>query len=123
MKAALFTALMLAAPLMAAASGHAGHMGMNTPVQPQKLSPMHQAYAESMQTMHEGMMQGIAAQNPDAAFAAGMLAHHQGAVEMAQIELEYGKDPVMRKLAENIIQAQEGEIKLMQNWLAGHSQR
>ena len=68
-------------------------------------------------------MQGIAAQNPDAAFAAGMLAHHQGAVEMAQIELKYGKDPVMRKLAENIIQAQEGEIKLMQNWLAGHSQR
>lgn len=121
MKTALFTALMLAAaPLMAAetAQTHAQHSAPS-----QTLSPMHQAYADSMQTMHRDMMQGISANDPDVAFAAGMLPHHQGAVKMAQIELQYGKDPVMRKLAENIIKAQESEIKLMQQWLAKHPQQ
>ena len=120
MKTALFTALMLAAaPLMAAETQI--HMQHNA--QSQTLSPMHQAYADSMQTMHRDMMQGISANDPDVAFAAGMLPHHQGAVKMAQIELQYGKDPVMRKLAENIIKAQESEIKLMQQWLAKHPQQ
>lgn len=37
---------------------------------------------------------------------------------MAKIELEYGKDAVLRKLAEGIISAQEAEIKMMKDWLA-----
>ncbi|MFD1245727.1 CopM family metallochaperone [Paralysiella testudinis] len=74
-------------------------------------------YHEAMASMHDDMMQGIGMSNPDAAFAAGMLPHHQGAVKMAEIELKYGKDPQMRQLAENIIAAQQAEIDLMQNWL------
>ncbi len=67
---------------------------------------------------HDAMMQGIQAENPDRAFALGMIPHHQGVVQMAQIELKYGTDPKMRQLAQAIIQAQEPEIKQMQNWLS-----
>ena len=64
------------------------------------------------------MMKVIQFYNPDRAFALGMIPHHQGAVQMAQIELKYGTDPKMRQLAQAIIQAQEPEIKQMQNWLS-----
>ncbi|MDG6895097.1 CopM family metallochaperone [Volucribacter amazonae] len=76
-----------------------------------------QAYLSSMTEMHHDMEQAAFAQNPDISFAQGMIAHHQGAIEMAKIQLKYGKDPEMRKLAEQIIQAQEPEIKQMEDWL------
>jgi uncharacterized protein (DUF305 family) len=37
---------------------------------------------------------------------------------MAKVELEHGKDPAIRKLAEDIVTAQEGEIAMMTEWLA-----
>jgi len=58
--------------------------------------------------------------NPDIDFVKGMMAHHQGAVDMAKVQLEYGKDPEMRRLAENIISSQEVEIKEMKEWLNTH---
>ncbi|ENT3015534.1 CopM family metallochaperone [Salmonella enterica] len=60
--------------------------------------------------------------DPDVAFAAGMLPHHIGAVEMAKTELKYGTDPQMRKLAKSIIASQDKEIKEMQEWLKAHGQ-
>src|SRR5699024_12874915 len=58
--------------------------------------------------------------DPDAAFAQGMLGHHVGAVEMAEIQLKYGTDKEMRQLAQEIIDAQQSEIEQMQSWLASH---
>ncbi|THU01565.1 DUF305 domain-containing protein [Lampropedia puyangensis] len=75
------------------------------------------AYDQSMVRMHDDMMRGIAHDDADVAFAAGMLAHHVGAVEMARIELQYGKDAILRKLAEEVIRAQEAEIALLTSWL------
>lgn len=82
---------------------------------------MQQAYEQSMQAMHEDMMAGIKASDPDMAFAKGMLPHHQGAIAMAEVQLKYGKDKAMRKLAEDIIAAQKVEIATMESWIAAHS--
>ena len=78
--------------------------------------PAHQDMQKSMETMHQGMEEGLKAKDPDLAFAKGMLAHHEGAVDMARYQLQHGKDPEMRKLAESIIQDQEREIAQMNAW-------
>ncbi|MGM8884861.1 CopM family metallochaperone [Psychrobacter sp. 1U2] len=83
-------------------------------------TPMYQEYNDSMTQMHSEMMIGMAYNDPDSAFAQGMLGHHLGAVDMAKIQLKYGKDPEMLQLAQEIIDAQETEIEQMQNWLNSH---
>lgn len=55
------------------------------------------------------------------AFARSMLPHHIGAVDMAKIQLKYGKNEEMRQLAQQVINAQQPEIEQMQNWIAKHN--
>jgi len=50
-----------------------------------------------------------------------MIPHHQGAIDMAKGELSYGKDPAMRRLAQEIIADQQSEIDLMNLWLKKHA--
>jgi len=70
----------------------------------------------AMVRMDEGM--NVACTNdPDVDFAAMMVPHHQGAVDMAVVELRYGKDERLRRLAEGIIVEQRQEIALMQSIL------
>jgi hypothetical protein len=75
-------------------------------------------YEASLARMHGAMAEGIRHPDPDVAFVLGMLAHHQGAIDMAQVQLQYGKEPSNRKLAEDIIAAQRHEIHEMKAWLA-----
>lgn len=56
--------------------------------------------------------------NPDIDFLAMMIPHHEGAVEMARLELTHGKDPLARRLAEEIIASQTTEIGAMKERLA-----
>ena len=56
----------------------------------------------------------------DKDFVAHMIPHHEGAVSMAQVQLKYGKDPALLKMAKDIIKAQEKEIAFMKKWQATH---
>lgn len=80
----------------------------------------HQDMQKSMAAMHQGMEEGLKAKDPDLGFAKGMLAHHEGALDMARYELQHGKDPEMRQLAQTIIQAQQKEIDQLKRWIAAH---
>jgi len=55
--------------------------------------------------------------NNDVDFVRLMLPHHQAAIDMAKTQLLHGKDPQMRRLAQEIITDQQSEIDLMQLWL------
>ena len=66
-------------------------------------------------------MQGAAyTGNADDDFVSHMIPHHQGAVDMAQVEAKYGKDPQLKRLAQNIITSQRREIEFMKQWQAKH---
>jgi uncharacterized protein (DUF305 family) len=80
-------------------------------------SEMHAAMQQMQQNMDMPMTG-----DPDVDFVRMMIPHHQGAIDMARIELAHGKDPVIRKLAEEVIAAQEKEIQMMRAWLAQQGQ-
>ena len=71
----------------------------------------------SMDKMHMAMSAVARSGNDDVDFVKLMLPHHQAAIDMAKTELLYGKDPQMRRLAQEIITDQQLEIELMQRWL------
>ena len=75
-------------------------------------------FHDGMMTMQNEMMSKKPSGNPDQDFASTMIVHHRGAVNMAQVELKYGKDPELRKLAQEIIAAQNKEISFMESWQA-----
>lgn len=74
------------------------------------------AYQATMDAMHADMMKKPTGK-PDLDFMNGMIPHHQGAIDMAKTVLQYGKDPEIKTLAENVIKAQEGEIAMIKAWL------
>jgi uncharacterized protein (DUF305 family) len=78
------------------------------------------AFKAANDKMHGGMNIPFSG-NADVDFVRGMVPHHQGAVDMARIVLEHGKDPALNKLARDIIKAQDKEIAFMQRWLAKHA--
>lgn len=93
---------------------HSAHAGKAVPAD---ASPSTQAFVAANDAMHRDMAIEFTGKT-DMDFVRGMIPHHQGAVDMARIMLEFGTDPELRAFAEGIIAAQEAEIAFMNAWLA-----
>lgn len=74
------------------------------------------AYKQADMDMMHGMAVAYTG-NPDVDFRLKMIPHHQGAIDMAKVALQYATDPSTKAMAEAIIAAQEKEIAEMQAWL------
>lgn len=73
----------------------------------------------AMQGMHQLKLTG----DPDVDFLTGMIPHHDGAIVMSQMSMEKLTDPKLKKLAKEIIAAQEQEIAFMKDWLKQNKTR
>jgi uncharacterized protein (DUF305 family) len=91
--------------------------GVSMSVASSDLSPGSKALEAANANMHHAMAVEMTG-DVDIDFMRAMIPHHQGAIDMARIVIEYGKDPETRKLAEEVIRAQESEIAVMKEWLA-----
>ena len=104
--------VLAAAPAMAQQSQGMQHDMPNTPAS--------RAYMQSMATMNKTMMSQPMTGDADHDFASMMRSHHQAAVEMAKAEIQYGKNPEMKKMAEKVVADQSKEIKQLDKWLDSH---
>ena len=102
-----------AAPATAPQRGHE-HMG-GKPVA--DTNPSTAAYKAINEKMHKDMAI-VFSGDADVDFVRGMIPHHQAAIDMARVVAGFGKDPEIRKLAAEVIKAQESEIVMMREWLA-----
>ncbi|MGG5818428.1 CopM family metallochaperone [Falsiroseomonas sp. HW251] len=106
----LLLALVLSTPALAQHAGHATASARTD-------APATREFRAANDRMHRDMAIRYTG-NPDLDFAASMIPHHQGAIEMARVQLRYGTDPEMRRIAEEIIRAQEAEIAELRAFLA-----
>lgn len=74
-----------------------------------------QAYMDAHHKMM-GAMQMQPTGNSDRDFATMMIPHHQGAIDMARVQLQHGKDPELLRMAQKIIDDQEREIAEFRAW-------
>ena len=84
------------------------------------MAPSTSGFVDATDRMHAGMDIDYTG-NADLDFVRGMIPHHMGAVDMARIVLQYGKDPEIKQLANDVIAMQTTEIKQLQAWLDTHA--
>lgn len=90
-----------------------GHMNLDT-------SSMHSAMSGSMDKMMQDMHQMQKSGNVDYDFAMMMKSHHQGAVNMAQTEVNSGADETLKQMAKKIVDTQQAEINELESFLNSH---
>jgi uncharacterized protein (DUF305 family) len=94
-----------------------GGMMQGRPMQAGSQSEATRAYMTALDKMHGPMLQGVQDADADVAFVKGMIPHHQGAIDMAKVVLQHGKDERAKKWASDVIREQQREIAEMQEWL------
>jgi uncharacterized protein (DUF305 family) len=112
---AVTATLMTGAPAMAQQTAQHQH-GQTAAPKPASDSPSNAAYKASHDKMMKGMEVPLTG-NADVDFVRNMIPHHQGAIDMAEVELAHGKDPALKKMARKMIADQKKEIAEMQAWL------
>jgi len=103
--------------LAAPATQRASHAQEGMPAD----APYWEGLMDSMTRMHAAMSSTRPSADADTDFVALMLPHHQAAIDMAKIELTFGKDEQLRRLAQEIVTDQESEIQLMKLWRQQYS--
>jgi uncharacterized protein (DUF305 family) len=129
MKMIFATALLalIAWPALAGSNAHDHHTsaapakaasvcGKDNPTGAKRSSSATSAYKRASHKMHADMNVPYTG-DVDTDFVRGMIPHHQGAIDMANVVLKHGKDPEIRELATRIIAAQKQEIAAMKYWL------
>ncbi len=101
----------------AAAQTKTDHSAHTMPAAAADASPSTKAFQASDAKMMKDMGAAYTG-DADKDFVSHMIPHHEGAVAMAQVQLQYGKDPELRKMAQEIVKAQETEIAFMKKWQA-----
>jgi uncharacterized protein (DUF305 family) len=110
-------AVLLALGAAAASPALAQHAGHGTPAAA-PASPVAGEFQAANEAMHRSMGAVRLTGDADRDFAASMIPHHEGAIAMARLQLRHGKDPAMRRMAEEIVAAQEKEIAALRAFLA-----
>jgi len=116
-------AMLLVAPTLADEPAHGGHQHGATGEPPRAFeatrdTPFPVLMSDAMSIMDDGMARAPMNGNVDHDFASMMIPHHQGAIDMAKAELLYGTNPVLRRLAQEIIVTQGSEIAVMRSQIA-----
>ena len=81
--------------------------------------PASQAYMQGMQKMNRDMHKPMIG-DADQDFARMMVAHHQGAIDMARVQLQHGSDPTLKAMAQKVVDDQTREIQQLQDWMKQH---
>jgi uncharacterized protein (DUF305 family) len=89
--------------------GHGGHAPASGPTAADR------AFAASETEMHR-LMAEASGETIDQAYIAKMIAHHRGAVAMAEVALRDSRDPEVRRMAQAVVDAQTREIAEMRAW-------
>ena len=80
-------------------------------------------YMQAMMKMHGPMMAAHTIKDSDVAFVCGMIAHHQGAIDMADVVLKTGDNAEAKKMAEKTKKEQGQEIAEMKEWLSKNAKK
>lgn len=131
------TSMVALAPSISSAAEPMKHeagtaMPMNDPKMHSMMEADHAKMHEQMATEHGKMHESMPMKDKmpmhqmshtgdiDHDFAANMRMHHQMAVHMAQAQIKDGRDPEMKRVAQEIVSAQQAEIKVLDRWLESH---
>ena len=120
---ALAIAAALSAALPAAAQSSMAGMGdmkgMSGMGDMKSMTPAQHEMMMAMHKMSQNMM-AVKDKDPDRLFAKQMMAHHQGAIDMSDIELRMGHDEAAKRIARKTSEENRASIADIEAWLAKH---